>query len=246
MKDYPDILGYVTGGERVSLNVAQLALAVAPRNVRAGRPFQALLLAQNTSHSHVELTASLNLPARDAKKQKDRFSAPEARTSARLRPGEVGYMALPVNSAADTAAGSYKLGVAVTAQAFTEASSLRPNDNGSPPDLSQLSPGHRSSLDKLRRLDFSTAKKGLNLRGVELEAPFVVVRVLTEGPASLPEAAQFASLWNLSEEGSAPMLLSHYRGLIENRVFPAVGCADHLRGPVQNHRAALQGCGLPA
>ena len=48
MPNYPDILGYATGGQRISINGLQVALATAPRIVKAGRGFQVIFLAQNT------------------------------------------------------------------------------------------------------------------------------------------------------------------------------------------------------
>ena len=45
-------------------------------------------------------------------------------------------------------------------------------------------------------------------------------RVPAPGPASLGDSTQFASLWNLSEEGTPRMLLTHYRGLIQNELLP--------------------------
>ena len=71
MSHYSDILGYVTGGQRVTINGLDMALAVAPPVVPAGRPFQVVLLAQNTTNTPVELNAALSLPVRDAKRQKD-------------------------------------------------------------------------------------------------------------------------------------------------------------------------------
>ena len=40
--NYPDVLGFLTGGQRSNFGSAQVALAVRPRIVRAGRPFEVL------------------------------------------------------------------------------------------------------------------------------------------------------------------------------------------------------------
>ena len=101
--NYPDILGYITGGERCNINVVQLALAVRPRVVRAGRPFETILLVQNASDVDVDVTASLTLPEVDAKKQKGRFLSKKNRLLVGVRPAEVGYVVLPMSSLPDTA-----------------------------------------------------------------------------------------------------------------------------------------------
>ena len=77
--NYPDILGAITGGLRCNINVVQLALAVRPRVVRAGRPFEAILLVQNASDVNVDVTATLHLPDKDAAKQKNQFTSHHVR-----------------------------------------------------------------------------------------------------------------------------------------------------------------------
>ena len=51
------LLGAVTGGERLNLDVVQCALGVRPSSVPAGKPFEAILLLQNASDVNVDVTA---------------------------------------------------------------------------------------------------------------------------------------------------------------------------------------------
>ena len=245
MTHYPDILGYVTGGERVSLKAAQIALAVGPRSVRAGGLFQAFLLIQNIINTHVDIMASLNLPARDARKQTDRFTAPETRSNTRLRPGEVGCLLLPLRCAVNTASGTYKLGVTVTAQAVVEGSILRPYEQGPAPDLEQITPEHRSALEKLCKLNFSAATRGLGLRGIEVETPFGVTSEPAAEASPVRQSARFISLWTMAEEGTPQMLLAHYRKLVEQRLFPQINTAAIYQGLYEATLQRFEKAGYP-
>ena len=216
MFNYPDVLGYITGGQHVNINGVQVALAVAPDPVRAGRPFQVLLLAQNTTDVNIELAATLNLPGRDAGKQKDRFRAYNGEINVELGPVEAGYVLLPaVCHPATAPAKGYKLGVAVSVRPKAKATVIR-TDNPAPIQ-------HQAAVGKLKTLAYSTSKR-FGLRD-ELEAPFAVVP--GEQVKAKPPTAGWNSLWNLAENGTNAMLLAHYKPLIKERIVPALK-SDHV------------------
>ncbi|HLV34606.1 MAG TPA: hypothetical protein VKY59_05825, partial [Spirillospora sp.] len=238
-KDYPDILGYVTGGGRASFNGVQAALTVSPRVVRAGRPFRVLLLAQNLTDGGLELGATLHLPGRDARRQKDRFVAVSNPAAIRLRPGEAGYLALPATCHPDTAAGDdYRLGVAVSARPDAKSRVVRSEAGG---DASDLSEKRRDVLDKLRQLEFTATKRPG--RRDELEAPF---RVLAGGrPDDTPVKSGWVSLWNLGEDGSNHALLERYGSLVEKQVLPKLK-KEHIFEPLrQTTDARFRAAGYP-
>jgi glyceraldehyde-3-phosphate dehydrogenase (NADP+) len=57
--NYPDLLGYVTGGDRLNVGIVQVAGAVQPSEpVRAGRTLQVIVLAQNASSADLDLTVN--------------------------------------------------------------------------------------------------------------------------------------------------------------------------------------------
>jgi hypothetical protein len=93
---------------------------------------------------------------------------------------------------------------------------VRSENTSDTPDLSSVTPEHRSQLEKLRQLDFSGFRR-LALRD-ELETSFKVIRSLQDKSAAVQSG--WTSLWNLAEDGTPHMLLSHYRGLLETEVFP--------------------------
>ena len=202
---YPDILGFVTGGPRVLVNGVELALAVAPPVVRAGRPFQAMLLAQNTTDTHVDLNATLNLPAR-----KGRFVAAAEALDYRLRPGEVGCLSLPIKSHSETTPGDdYKLGVVVTARPLTKPNTVRSAGTA-------VAEKHQTALAKMRQLEWSTSKR-FGLRD-EIEAAFKIVPPQDGEPSPVKRGWQ--SLWNLAADGTPAILLKHYEPLLRQQVFP--------------------------
>src|SRR5690606_6904561 len=85
---FPDVLGYVTGGQRAPVNVVQVALAARPSPVVAGEQVEVLLLVQNAADQRVDVSATLQLPKA--------FQGRDARLVAGLAAGEVGVMSLPV------------------------------------------------------------------------------------------------------------------------------------------------------
>src|SRR3954452_426586 len=112
--NYPDILGYRTGGQQLSIGDVQMALGVRPPGARVGRPFAVILLLQNMSDANVEVSATLHLPLKDAAGEKLRFGSPNEHSSVNLLPAEVGYLVIPVGTRANAAqAKEYTIGVEV-------------------------------------------------------------------------------------------------------------------------------------
>lgn len=232
MSVYPDILSDITDGPQVSLGGVQVALAVAPPVIRAGNPFQALLLAQNNTAAPVEFSAELNLPGR----RKDHFHAQQPQMTLTLRPAETGYLMLPVATHPQTASGDYKLGVALSVRPQSKAEMLE----RSPVNLTQLSQ-QRATFEKLRKLTFSDSKR-FGLRD-EIEASFRV----TSGDAEarvLPRAA-WHSLWNLADHGTNSLLLRHYQPVLHDQVFRRLK-PDRLYEPLlRATQARFEAAGYP-
>lgn len=219
MTDYSDVLGYITKGARLTLNGVQMALAVNPRVVRAGMPFYALLLAQNTLNAPVELSVTLSLPARDIRRPTGYFAAPKEPTVVRLRPAEAGYLLMPVVCHPDTPAGdNHKLGMGVTVKPTPKAQPLRPESGGSPVDLKQLNQKRRAALEKLREFEYSIAKRRLR---DELEATFKVIQGLRQQGERSSKGGWF-SLWNMAEDASPSLLLKFYGEALRRQVLPQI------------------------
>src|SRR5260221_13190091 len=87
--NYPDILGTITDGRRLNLDVLQVAVAVRPLAVNAGQPFEAIVLLQNAADTNVDAVLRLAVPDVDLAGQKGRFSTKLVKPiRVGLRPGE--------------------------------------------------------------------------------------------------------------------------------------------------------------
>jgi len=213
--NYPDVLGTLTGGPRCNINVVQLALAVRPRVVRAGKPFEVVLLVQNASDVDVDLTASLRLPERDARKQKDQFVSRHPRLVVGLRPAEAGYVTLPVACAATAAVyDAYKIGIAVQVKPLAKPQRIRQPQGGGP--LGTLNEAAQAEFEELRKLYF-TAEKRFG-PGDVLETTFGVLpgrlgRIVDTHPG-------WVSLWTMAEYTDEAAMFSLYAPLIAEHVLP--------------------------
>jgi len=215
--NYPDILGSITGGARYNVNVAQVALGLRPRNVRAGRPFEVILIIQNASDVDIDVTATLQLPAQDAKKKPKRFIAKSERLVVGLRPAEVGYVMLPVNSLPDTAIGEgYKVGVGIDVKAHGKPRRVRANDGGGEVKPEYLSEDTVGKLTDLKKLSYSTNRRGL--MGTVVEAPFNILSAQIGQLVDLKAA--WVSLWKMSDHHDDSLLLTQYAEKLQTLVLP--------------------------
>lgn len=207
---YPDILGAITGGPRYNAGIVQLALATRPRIVRAGRPFEVLLLIQNASDAEIDVTATLHLPELDAKKQKGRFAHPVTRLLVGLSPAEVGYVIFPVGCAADTAiAEGYRLGVGVEVKGEGKPKRIRPAEaDANPPPLIGLTDSQLQTIASLKKLSFSVARRGLI--GTAVEVSFGVMSAQAGAASAPPEKPEWIHLWGMDSQASISDLFSRY------------------------------------
>lgn len=215
--NYPDILGYITGGPRYNVNVLQIALGVRPRVVRAGRPFEAVLLVQNASDANVDLGVQMEIPERDAKRQKGMFTAGKNRLVVGLRPAEVGYIVLPIGSQPDTAVDNdYRISMQVKVKPLEKPNRIRTVEGGGAIPFDQLPVDLRGSLDELKKLNFSTEKRfGL---GDVLETSFSVM------PGRLGQITDlhpgWVNLWSMSDHVDSEALVSRYEDAILHKALP--------------------------
>lgn len=219
--NYPDVLGHVTGGQRYNLGVVQVAMALRPRVVRAGRPFEVVLLVQNASDVDVDLTATLHLPDVDAAKKKGRFVTKAQRLVVGLQPAEVGYVVLPLSCLPDTAVGSdYHVGVEVKAAPLVKGNTkprpVRQPKGGGFFDVAHLAEESRGRLEELKQLAFSAVKHSRLTNS--LQAQFSVMSGKLGEVADLKPG--WVSLWTLKDQQDDRLLLVKYRTQLTDQVFP--------------------------
>jgi len=215
---YPDVLGALTGGDRVNMGVMQFALALNPAVIPAGRSSEAILLAQNASDHKVEVAALLRLPDQDAKRQKERFLSRSARVVVEIQPGEVGYVSLPFALLPDTATSDhYKLSVDIEVRSTSSGkpARVRAQDNsGVSFQPATISGEARAHFETLQGLAYSTHKPALRNT---LDTTFSVSEAHLAPPPNLK--AQWVSLWTTADADER-LLMLRYADMLTVKVFP--------------------------
>lgn len=158
--NYPDLLGFITGGGRVNVGVVQAALATRPRVVKAGRPFEVIVLLQNACDVDVDVMTTLYLPEMDARRRRDRFVTRTTRLLIGIAPAEVGYVVLPASTLPDTAPGDdYRIGIEIEPRPLNKPQRIRNAEGGGTVSLDLFSPIVRERIDALLGMRFSTTKR---------------------------------------------------------------------------------------
>ena len=195
--NYPDLLGIITGGERLNFDMIQCALATRPRQVSAGQNFEVLLLIQNATDIALDVTVNIKLPDRDAGGQKGRFASKRERLLVGLHAAEVGYMHLPLACAPNTKpALNYEIGLDVKIDKVDRSqkpNSVRLPEGGGNVTLSSLDTEIRTTVDALRTLNWSAANPKRNI----IAGRFGV------GPPGLASLSQYevgwTTLWTMQD-----------------------------------------------
>lgn len=224
--NYPDVLGYVTGGERLNINVVQCALTTRPEKINAGQNFEVLFLVQNASDIDIDVTVDLKLPERDLQKRRGMFFSKSSRLLLGLRPAEAGLVTLPASCSPKTEIGAgYSLAADIKVERVDKARKplrIRQVDGGGEVLLDILSEEIRETLRQLRQQTWET--EGSGIRGNHVLATF---EVLPQGLASLREfKAGWQSLWTMDDYLD--------ENLLKERVQPSL---DKLLPIYQNNRA---------
>lgn len=214
--NYPDILGAITGGQRLNIGAVQAALAVRPRVARAGRPFEIILLLQNASDVDMDVTALLRLPEMDTKKQRGTFVSKNMRLVIGMAPAEVGYVVLPATTLPDTAASDmYRIAVEVDARSLQKPRRVREPEGGGEFSPDYLKPDAREQVERLQTLVFSTARR---LGRQTLEAPLSLMS------GTLGQMVDFKPGWvsicRLIDYADTRPLLHLYGDLLRTTILP--------------------------
>ncbi len=204
----PDMLGAITGGERVNISVMQCALGVRPRNVPAGQPFEVILLLQNASDADVDVSLRVRLPERDANQKPNRFFAQRERLLVGLRPAEVGYVTLPASSSPKTATGEdYQLVVDLGVKVVDgrKPRRVRAPAGGGVLVETELSEEVQERIWELEQMVFSTEQVGRSSLAVSFGIK----------PSTLGTVADFSpgwtSLWTMRDHVDERLLVDRVR-----------------------------------
>lgn len=158
---YPDLLGYVTGGVRFNLSVAQVAAAVRPpEGVRAGQVIPVVVIAQNMLDDDIDLTATVHIPDVDARRNKGKFSVKTPRYVVGMKAAEVGILVIPVSTTLDiTPADGYTITIDFESKPTGKSRERIRSAEGGSFDPSFVPPDALKKLNTLKDLKYEAQKR---------------------------------------------------------------------------------------
>ncbi len=138
---YPDVLGAITGGARISMNDLQFALGLFPQRTYLNQPIEVIVILQNMVDQNMQVRVSVNLPPEDKRGYPLVVDIPRKMVTLGLRPGEVGALRLPIVPLPPTAPGTqFPVRVAVRYRTARPGRPVRPPSGGAPPTMLSISP----------------------------------------------------------------------------------------------------------
>lgn len=217
--NFPDILGYVTGGERLNLDIIHLAATGLPTTIKAGKVFRLVVIVQNMIDSPVGLTLTLSLPT-DTAGKKNKFSTNTQKIEVGLLSAEVGMVLFPIGSMGDAANGLVKFSITVSdVKAERRAMAVRSPEGGSALYADGLKADKRKLLDNFAKQKFVGGKKGL-FGGSATLTPVINFQQngLTESNTA---KAEYRSLWQHTDFRQNPViLLDRFKAELTQQVLP--------------------------
>ncbi|MHB8627313.1 MAG: hypothetical protein ACYDBJ_11095 [Aggregatilineales bacterium] len=146
---YPDVLGLLSGGARLTVETVQCALGVYPHGAAIGQPFEALVVLQNLCDQSVPVKVTIKLPRRTATGERLSLFAPRETLDVPLPPGEVGLLHFPILAQLPTPVGmDYPISVRVEAHHPRNAKWIRDPFGGRAPGALPISKHRRLILQR--------------------------------------------------------------------------------------------------
>jgi hypothetical protein len=197
--NYPDLVGGITGGPRLNLDVIQCAVAARPAQVPAGQFLEIVLLLQNASDIDVDVVVTTDLPDEDRGKARGRFTPKSPRLRVGLRPAEMGFMTLPVGTSPLTQpAPDYLAGLALEIKHVgKKPQRVRAENGGGPFVLQELSGEAQKQVQSLRALRFAVDP---GKKKHHVQTTFAVLPPALASLKALKELkADWVSLWTMRD-----------------------------------------------
>ncbi len=151
---YPDVLGAVTGGVRISMNHLQVAVGIFPKQAYINQPVEVAVVLQSMVDQSMRVKVAVRVPAEDKQGRPVVIGIAKKMVAVGLRPGEVGVVRLPFVPHLPTKPGKdLPVRVAIRYRLPVEDDSefIRPPDGGPPPSVIGVSPFR---LQVLRQIAF--------------------------------------------------------------------------------------------
>jgi hypothetical protein len=138
---YPDVLGAITGGTRISMEHLQCALGVFPQQTYLNQPVEIVLILQNMIDQMMQVKVAIQVPKEDKLGRPIVIDTPRKMVTLGLRPGEVGVLQTPIVPRPPTSPGNkFPVRVAVRYRPARKGKRVRPFTGGPPPSIVAISP----------------------------------------------------------------------------------------------------------
>ncbi|MBI1277651.1 MAG: hypothetical protein GC179_05950 [Anaerolineaceae bacterium] len=191
---YPDVLGSITGGARISMDKLQCALGIFPTQTYMNQPVEVILILQNMVDQPMQIKVGLQLPSQDKKGHPVVIDTAQKTLAVSMRPGEVGVLRIPIIPLPPTQAGTgFPVRVAVRYRTPNEGHPVRPPAGGAPPSVLSIS---SFKLQALREVAFSAHTWN--------ESAEIITTYFDIAPKRTPPIGQdlqpkYESLWTMQE-----------------------------------------------
>lgn len=213
---YPDVLGAITGGTRISMDKLQCALGIFPRRTYINQPVEVVLILQNMVDQNMQIKVGLQLPTQDKKGDPVVIDTPKKMLALGLRPGEVGVLRVPIIPHPPTQPGAqFPVRVAVRYRTATEGHPIRPPTGGAPPSVLGVS---SIKLQALREVEFAAHTWN---QSAEIMTTYLDIAPKRVPPIDQDLQPVYESLWTHEE-------LEEERELVQAKIIDAMRVAGRL------------------
>ncbi len=191
---YPDVLGSITGGSRISMDKLQCALGIFPTQTYMNQPVEVILILQNMVDQQMQIKVHLQLPSQDKKGNPVVIDTAKKTLALSMRPGEVGVLRIPIIPLPPTQAGTgFPVRIAVRYRTPNEGHPVRPPAGGAPPSVLSIS---SFKLQALREVAFSAHMWN---ESAEIITTYFDIAPKRTPPIGQDLQAKYESLWTMEE-----------------------------------------------
>ncbi|HVU14200.1 MAG TPA: hypothetical protein VHD90_23135 [Phototrophicaceae bacterium] len=161
---YPDVLGAIVGGLRVSFDDAlQAAVGIFPRSAYLNQPIEVIVILQSMVDQVMDIKVALHLPSKSPDGTPLMLSTPKKMVSLTLSPGEVGVLRMPLVALLPSQpATDVPIQVAIRYRS-RPGKTVRPPTRGAPPSALSVSPFKLQVLRDVEWVDHPVAASPENV-----------------------------------------------------------------------------------
>jgi hypothetical protein len=215
---HPDVLGAITRGPRINMDVLECVMGIYPRMAYINQPIEVVVVLQSMIDQDINLKAAIRMPTTDRKGNVVIIETAKPQVSVSLTPGEVGVLRMPIIARPPTQPGKdFPVRVAIRFR-NSPGNIVRPPGGGAPPSVLSVSP---FKLQVLQEIEFVAHKWNDSHEIVTVN--FDLAPKSMPGNPELPQA-RYETLW--TQEGMKEeirLARSHYEEAVQMAKPAATG-----------------------